>query len=315
MKKVIIIHCWEGYPNYCWYPWVKKALEEKNYEVIVPEMPETNFPKISQWLPKLKETVGKPSEDIYLIGHSLGCITILRYLESLKENEKIGGAIFVAGFTDNLGYNEIKNFFESPINFERIKLHCPKFVAIHSDNDPYVPLRYGNIFKEKLNAKLVIKHNMGHFSGEIGKEESCTKLPDVIKNLLEMTNEYHGNLLDTEFRDPNFLKRFKIFAKKKSEKNPWTMHGVIIPADKIESVIKEVQENLLSNAPYYAHFYRDNEIILVFKEKVFRITPDKSTWKEAIEYGRSLGIPDEQLVFAPNKFENEEKYYGKENFL
>jgi len=127
--------------------------------------------------------------------------------------------------------------------------------------------------------------------------------------------KYHGNLLDKGFKDPNFLSKFKIFAKKKSEKNPWTMHGVIVPVKEIEKVIKEVQENLLPDKPYYTHFYRWDELIIVFKEKVFRVTSNKSTWKEAIEYGRSLGIPDEQLVFAPNRFKDEKEYYGKENFL
>lgn len=187
MKKVIIIHCWEGYPNYCWYPNTKKELENKGYQVVIPEMPETNFPKLKGWLPRLKEVAGEPNQDLYLIGHSLGCITILRYLESLKEDEKIGGAILVAGFTNNLGYEEIKTFFETPIDFGKIKKHCPKFVAIHSDNDPYVPLKYGDIFKEKLGAKLIVKHNMGHFSGELDKEDSCTQLPDVVENLLEIS--------------------------------------------------------------------------------------------------------------------------------
>ncbi len=187
MKKVIIIHCWEGYPNYCWYPWIKQELESRGYEVLVPEMPETNFPNFDKWLSKLKETIGEPNEDVYLIGHSLGCITILKYLESLKDNEKIGGAILVAGFTDDLGYKEIKSFFETLIDFQKIKLHCSKFVVIHSDDDPYVSLKYGDIFKKELNAKLIVKNNMGHFSGKIEKKESCTKLPDVLENLLEMS--------------------------------------------------------------------------------------------------------------------------------
>jgi uncharacterized protein len=181
MKKVVIIHCWEGYPNYCWYPWMKKELESRGFEVSVPEMPETKMPKLAQWLPKLEETIGSPDENLYLVGHSLGCITILRYLESLKEGEKIGGVVFVAGFTDNLGYEEIKTFFEAPIDFEKAKKHCPKFVAIHSDNDPYVALKNGDIFKEKLCAKVIIKHNMGHFSGKIEGEESCIKLPDAVE--------------------------------------------------------------------------------------------------------------------------------------
>lgn len=184
MKKVVIVHCWEGYPNFCWYPYVKREFGAKGYEVIVPEMPETKLPKFRDWLSKLQEVTGSPNENLYLVGHSLGCITILRYLESLKEDEKIGGAVLVAGFTDDLGYSEIKSFFTSPIDFEKIKLNCPKFVAIHSDNDPYVDLKYGEIFKQKLNAKVIVKHNMGHFSGPpIEKENSCTELPEVVESL------------------------------------------------------------------------------------------------------------------------------------
>jgi len=114
MKKAVVIHCWEGYPNYCWYPSAKNELENKGYEVLVPEMPETNLPKLSGWLPKLQEVACKADQDLYLVGHSLECITILRYLESLNEGEKIGGAILVAGFIDDLGYEEFKSFFWNP---------------------------------------------------------------------------------------------------------------------------------------------------------------------------------------------------------
>lgn len=124
--------------------------------------------------------------------------------------------------------------------------------------------------------------------------------------------DYHGNLLDTEFKSPEFLKKFNIFASRKSRRNPWIMTGVIVPAEKIEEVISEVQEELLDDQPYYAHFYRKDELIVVYKKKVFRVTPDESTWNEAVEYGRSLGIPAEQLVFLPNRFEQEENYYKGE---
>ena len=184
MKRCVIVHCWEGYPGYCWYPWLKAKLEEKGFEVIIPEMPNTKNPVLSEWLPFLYEVIGKPDPELYLVGHSLGCITILRYLESLKTSVKIAGVVMVAGFTDNLGFKELESFFTKKINFEKIKNKSDKFVAIHSDNDPYVPLENGKVFKEKLDAKLIIKHNKKHFSGEIENEESCTKLPDVIKNIL-----------------------------------------------------------------------------------------------------------------------------------
>lgn len=187
MKRAVIVHCWDGTPNYCWYPQTKKELEEKGFKVEVPQMPETNLPKLSLWLPKLKEVVGEPDEDLYLIGHSSGCITIMRYLEQLSSDLMIGGVVLVAGFTDDLGYKELSNFFETPINFEKIKQHCKNFVAINSDNDPYVDVKYGKEFEEKLGAKLIIKHNMGHFSGPVDNEESCTNLPDVANEALKMS--------------------------------------------------------------------------------------------------------------------------------
>ena len=188
MKRVVIVHCWDGYPAYCWYPQTKKELEEKGFKVEVPEMPETDLPKLSLWLPKLEEVIGSPDKDLYLVGHSAGVITILRYLEFLPRDQEIGGAVLVAGFTDKLVYDELENFFETPIDFEKIKQHCSKLVAIHSDNDPFVPLAQGDILKEKLEAKLIVLHDMGHFSGPVDDSKSVTTLPEVTREILKLAN-------------------------------------------------------------------------------------------------------------------------------
>ena len=184
MRRAIIVHCWGGSPEYCWYPWVKKELEARGFEVVVPAFPNTDNPKFYEWLSKLKEAVGEPDEDLYLIGHSLGCITIMRYLEILPENKKIGGVVFVAGFNENVGFDEIQSFFETSMDLEKIKDKVKNgFVAIHSDNDPYVDLKYVDIFKEKLGAEIIIKHNANHFSGSVEGEETCSELPDVVQSI------------------------------------------------------------------------------------------------------------------------------------
>lgn len=181
-KRVFNIHGWEGYPEEGWRPWLRKELEKRGFEVFVPAMPETNTPTFEKWLSHLVKTVGKPRKTDIFVGHSLGCITVLRFLEGLKGSEKVGGAILVAGFTDNLGCQEIDSFFTAPINFEKIKSRCEKFIVIHSDNDPYVPLKHGDIFKEKLGAKLIKMHKMKHFSGDDG----ITELPVVLEELLNL---------------------------------------------------------------------------------------------------------------------------------
>lgn len=187
-KRALLIHGWGGSPEDGWIPWLKKELEKRGFEVHVPTMPDTEHPKMDAWLKQLINTVGTPDRDLYLVGHSLGCITILRYLEILEEGQEIGGAVLVAGFADinitlleNEDINELKTFFETDVDFEKVKSHCKKFVAIHSDDDPYVSLRYADIFKEKLNAEVIIEHNMKHFSGGDGIIELPVALDSVLK--------------------------------------------------------------------------------------------------------------------------------------
>lgn len=189
MKRAVIVHCWDGRPDYCWYPWVKQQLEKIGYRVDVPAMPETEAPKLALWLPKLVETVGKPDQELLLIGHSSGCITIMRYLESLPAGVKVAGIVLVAGFTDNLGFEELTNFFQTPLDFSKIKSHLAQgAVMIHSDNDPYVDPRYGEELSQKLEGKLVLLPGMKHFSGPIDNEEACRQLPAVIEAGKELEN-------------------------------------------------------------------------------------------------------------------------------
>lgn len=182
-KRAFLIHGWEGTPEHGWLPWLKRELESKGFRVVSPAMPHTKHPNVNEWVNHLTKLIGVPDQETYLVGHSLGCITILRYLEKLKSNQKIGGAVLVAGFTSDLGYEDLESFFIKSINWNKIKSHCRKFVALHSDNDPYVSLHYGDFFRDKLGAEVMIKHNMGHFSGDNG----ITVLPPVLNAILKQS--------------------------------------------------------------------------------------------------------------------------------
>ena len=43
-------------------------------------------PRIQKWVSKLAQTVGDADKQTYFVGHSMGCQTIVRYLEKLPEN-------------------------------------------------------------------------------------------------------------------------------------------------------------------------------------------------------------------------------------
>lgn len=185
MKRVIIIHGWESSPQGDWFPWLKNELETKGFVVEVPAMPDTMHPALEGWLAYLKKVAGEPDKNTYFVGHSLGVITILRYLEALVEDKKVGGAVLVAGFPEPIGYEEINTFFVKPLDYQRIKRVVDKVIVIHSTNDPHVPLKNGEILKEKIGAKLIIIPNAGHLNTEAGFIE----LPVVLEAVLEITRE------------------------------------------------------------------------------------------------------------------------------
>jgi len=181
-----LIHGWTGRPTRDWFLWAKKALEEKGFEVHVPEMPDPDYPKIEPWIAKVKETVGDPRSNDILIGHSMGCQAILRYLQTLPESSKVGKVILVAGF-ENLkdaafvaleDWETFKPWKKAPINYGKIKQMAGSWTALFSDDDPYVSYEDNHkIFRDKLGAKIVLEHGMGHFS----QEDGIRKLPILLK--------------------------------------------------------------------------------------------------------------------------------------
>ena len=189
MKRVYLIHRWDANPNSDWYPWLKKAFKNKDFEIIIPEMPDTSEPKINKWVSKLKNVIKNVDEDTYFIGHSIGCQAIMRYLEQLPENTKIGGVIFVAGWfkLSNLEGEEVeaiaKPWLETPINFSKIKNKLKKLIVILSNNEPYNFVKENSkIFNKKLGAKIIIENEKGHFT----EEDGVKQLPIVLNKLLEI---------------------------------------------------------------------------------------------------------------------------------
>lgn len=185
-KRVFIIHGWDGYPEEGWFPWLKQEFEKNGFQVQVPAMPEPAEPKIGAWVSHLAKTVGDVDENTFFVGHSIGCQTILRYLESLPTDKKVGGVIFVAGWFTlmNLETDEEKEiaqpWLETPIDFEKVKQRTRKFFAVFSDNDEVVPFNNKELFEQRLGAKTAVEHQKGHFSGSDGVNDLSGVLESIL---------------------------------------------------------------------------------------------------------------------------------------
>ncbi len=169
-KQCRIIHRWGATPNDDWYQTVGEQLKLQGYQVDIPQMPNTDYPNLEQWVAHLQKLVPNPNENTVLIGHSIGVLTILHYINRLNTQQKVGNIVTVAGWfhLQNLeGPEEEKlaqSWIEVPLDFDKIKKSTFTIVSLFSDNDPYVPTSEEEHFKDKLGATTFLKHNKGHFT-------------------------------------------------------------------------------------------------------------------------------------------------------
>jgi hypothetical protein len=117
--------------------------------------------------------------------------------------------------------------------------------------------------------------------------------------------EYHGIIIRESLVDQSVLNVVRILGQRKG--GEWTLLRVAVASRRIEGTINRMQQELkvVDGVPFYAHFYRKEELIVVFPRRVFRMKPERGTWGPAVSYGRSLGIPDDELDFNPCRFEDE----------
>ncbi len=181
MPRLFLVHGWEGHPRIHWQGWLEIQAKAAGFVVYAPEFPEPYNPVCRDWVAILQREIGTPQKDDFLVGHSLGAIAILRYLETLNGSGKIGGAILVAGFATSLGIRQTESFFEGAVAFERVRKTAQLgFVVINSDNDPYIPWAKASELQQGLNARLLRLNNAGHINTDAGYVELPQAL-DILK--------------------------------------------------------------------------------------------------------------------------------------
>lgn len=185
MKKVFIVHGFQGTPNGGWKSWLMNELAKNGIYACSLPMPNPDKPNKTEWIKTIHESVGIPSGEIFLIGHSLGVPAILRYLETLDKDAKIGGVVLVSGpafIIEKNGYEQVNTFLETTFDFEHIKNVCNNFTVIHGDNDNVVSFSDAEFLVKNLNGELVSVLNGGHLS----PDEKCFELPEALESLIKI---------------------------------------------------------------------------------------------------------------------------------
>lgn len=197
--RVILIHGMNASPEKNFHPWLAGELRDRGFEVLVPELPLSvteegfNLPTI---IKVMKEQVGYLKSDDILLGHSLGGLVILQYLEAVEMTET-PRAVILVGPPWKVSRPELRRLFVEDLDAEVLMWKAREYVVVHSHDDTIVPFEHGEKLAHQLKARVVVTQTDGHFM-----EEKHPVLLEVIEEISKRPFEFApGMSLDDDYTD------------------------------------------------------------------------------------------------------------------
>lgn len=184
--KVYLIHGYTGSPESDLFPWIIKQLTKNNIDHEAFHMPDPDFPLVKEWDRYLDINIKRVDENTYFICHSLGCVTLLRYLNRQNSSMKIGGMILVSGFLAKLPqYPMLWDFADVDLDINRIITMVEQRSVFSAPNDMIVNYKYSQDLAELLQAKMITVENGGHFI----EQEGFHEFPELFAEFRLMTDK------------------------------------------------------------------------------------------------------------------------------
>lgn len=121
--------------------------------------------------------------------------------------------------------------------------------------------------------------------------------------------KYKGVIIEESLENADVLKDVVVIETKvepvtEEHKTPWikqwTLHTVEISEDKADQVAEKLNADLDKEHEWYADFKNDQYHYIIYRGKVFKVDlKNPVLYKDAKQYGISVGIPEYQVDFAP----------------
>lgn len=122
---------------------------------------------------------------------------------------------------------------------------------------------------------------------------------------------YQGVIIEESLQDVSVMNELKLLQTiiepiTPKHKTPWlkqwTLHTVEIPEEYAEEIAEKISTSFDKEHPdWYADHKNDRYHFIIYSGKVFKVDlTNPVIYKDAQDYGISIGIPAYQVDFAPN---------------
>lgn len=175
----ILVHGWEGWPENAWFPWLRKELEQRGYTTEALKLPDPAVPDRAVWARMVRKAIRGP--ETILIGHSLGCPTILFALQDY-EGPPLAGVVLVSGFGRDFRIPGLARWFNgASVDIPAVKAKAARWAVIHAKGDLVVPLAEGEWLAKQLDVPVIIPKQKGHLTSE----EFTFEVPEILSAVLD----------------------------------------------------------------------------------------------------------------------------------
>jgi len=195
--RIILVHGFNASPQMNFHPWLRDALHTKGFQVIAPELPLSSKDELdmSSIIEIMQKEIGYLKNDDIILGHSLGGLLVLQYLEAVEMTETPRAVVLVAA-PWNVAKPELRRLFVDDLDAAVLMWKSREFVVIHSKDDMLVPIEHGHRLAQQLCARLIETEADDHYMHE--------QYPVLLETLIQIAStpfEYApGQSLEDQYK-------------------------------------------------------------------------------------------------------------------
>jgi len=171
MNTLYLVDGFGGSPEINWLSNLEKCYKD-SFDTKKVKYTNSNVADVKVWDEDLDRNIYNP-QNAYFICHSLGCITLLRYI--LRNNIRIKGAIFVSGFAESIvDYPQFDDYMKN-IDLEKIKHLVGISFVISARTDRIIDWQITNNLSHEMEIPFILLPDGGHFTST----EGVIEMPSV----------------------------------------------------------------------------------------------------------------------------------------